>query len=163
VPSSQPPPAIDLPTPALPDERSRNVLDLVHRLLTMSPSTPRRLEEVLADLARAFAAAGAGLGRLHDGLPVVRQRIETAGTDSPMPGPWETRPELLAQLAAVPTPLPITGAADTTWLLTAVLSMGRPAWLLWLEDAPGRSWSAAEQAALTLAGRHRFPRRQVNR
>jgi signal transduction histidine kinase/ActR/RegA family two-component response regulator len=152
VPSSQPPPAIDLPTPALPDERSRNVLDLVHRLLTMSPSTPRRLEEVLADLARAFAAAGAGLGRLHDGLPVVRQRIETAGTDSPMSGPWETRPELLAQLAAVPTPLPITGAADTTWLLTAVLSMGRPAWLLWLEDAPGRSWSAAEQAALTLAG-----------
>jgi signal transduction histidine kinase len=150
VPSRQPPAVVTPSTAAPPDDRSRPVLDLAHRLLASSPSTPLPLEEVLADLARAFAAAGAGLGRLHDGLPVVRRRVETA--DPPVPCPWEARPELLAQLAAEPTPVPITGAADTAWLLTAVSSLGRPAWLLWLEDAPGRSWSAAEQAALTLAG-----------
>src|SRR5262249_4677624 len=109
-----------------------------------------RLEDVLAEVADAFGAAGAGLGRLHDGLPVVRRRA--AADTVPPPLPWGTRPELLTQLARRPTPLPIAGAGEAAWLLTTVSSAGRPAWLLWLEDTPERTWSAGEQAALTLAG-----------
>jgi signal transduction histidine kinase/CheY-like chemotaxis protein len=150
VPASQPTPATVLPTPALPDDRSRDVLEFAHQLLAGQAPTPR-LEEVLAGLARAFGAAGAGLGRLHDGRPVVRQGVEITDTTLPAPCPWDTRPELLAQLAAGPISLPVPGAGDTAWLLAAVSFAGRPAWLLWLEDAPGRTWSAAEQAALTLA------------
>src|SRR5258707_14489732 len=71
VPSNQPVPPTALQPQAPPDCRSRAVLELTHRLLASPASSPLRLEEGLGDLARAFGAAGAGLGRLHDGLPVV--------------------------------------------------------------------------------------------
>jgi signal transduction histidine kinase/CheY-like chemotaxis protein len=140
-------------SPVLPDDRSRALLDLAHRLL-IRPEDGPGLDELLADLARAGGADAAGLALLPgDGVPEVRQRVPAGGPAAP-PGrwPWEEQPDLPARLRDLATALPVRTAHGVRWLVAAPGQPGQASWLLWLEAAGGRDWGAAEAAALALAG-----------
>jgi signal transduction histidine kinase/CheY-like chemotaxis protein len=134
-----------------PVDRSRALLDFVHGRLLAPRADGPGLVELLADLARAGGAEAAGFATLAgDGTVEVRQRVPVSDRTVP-PGrwPWEEQPDLLARLRAAPAGLP----AGPCWLPAVVGQPGDGFGLLWLERPGGPAWSAAEGAALTLAGR----------
>src|SRR5262245_53173228 len=133
--------ADELPAPeAAGDDRSRVGLELAHRWL-LAPGQ-KNLEEQLGELAGALDAVGAGLGP-PDGDAVAR-------TGQAGPLPWAGRPEMLQAVRRASTAARVAGA-EGDWLCTLVRAGGLD-WLLWLEPGAGRAWTAAEAAALTLAG-----------
>src|SRR5438552_2524299 len=147
-----PPQLLPPAPPAPPRDGARPALELVFGFLAAPLPGPLALESVLPDLARAFAARGAGLACLVDGCPVVRFWTAADGaTLPPARWPWEEQPETLAQARAAATAVPVRTSAGGHFLLTA----GGPAvdgWLLWLEGPGERTWTAGERAALQLAG-----------
>jgi signal transduction histidine kinase/ActR/RegA family two-component response regulator len=142
-------PIVETNPASFPDDRSRAALDFVHSLLTGSKSTQNSLAELLEELSRTFAASGAGLAQWPAGSVVARtgQPNETAS-----PLPWHDRPELLTQIRSSPKGIQVPGSNGKSFLLVETGSSPGAGWLLWLEDSSDRSRSAAESAALMLAG-----------
>jgi signal transduction histidine kinase/FixJ family two-component response regulator len=137
----------ETPSAAAKDERSRSALDFIHRLLAASEADQPDLNTLLDGLADAFAASRAGLARLDDGWLLARRSI--AGSASSR-GFWEDaaqRDQVRKGETAQTVPLPDGGSA-----LATALPLHDSGWLLWLEDDRRSAWSAAEAAALTLAG-----------
>src|SRR5262245_9918923 len=118
--------------PAPPD-RTGSALDFAPGLLQAPVSDLPTLPDLLTDLARAFRAAGAGLAVTREGTPRVQQRVRADGQTPPaLAWPWETCPELLAQVRNSPAAVPWAAPGETSWLLTAVGAPGEAGWLLWL-------------------------------
>jgi signal transduction histidine kinase/ActR/RegA family two-component response regulator len=130
------------------DDPSRSVLDCALRCLTAPGPAALPLGALLGDLARAFAADGAGVAQLPGGQPVARFGAGHAATT---PLPWGERPEVLRELASSPTAVGVR-AGGGHWLLTAIDGDECASWLLWLEAPAEREWSPAEAAALALTG-----------
>jgi signal transduction histidine kinase len=131
---------------APPPDRSREVLNFLHQVLVSGPDAATSLPGLLEQLARAFAAFGAGVTAADSG----------AGSCWPVSAascwPWQDRPEeLLARVRGSRTAIALHTTAGS-WLLTAISPALPAAWLLWVRDVAGRSWTVQEQAALTLAG-----------
>jgi signal transduction histidine kinase/CheY-like chemotaxis protein len=140
-------------TQDLGEDRVRGVLDLLLRLLSTAGDRPVTLAALLAELARAFEAVAAGTVGPLGSPATVTTRVDTNGRlASRGRYPWDERPELLEQTARTVSALPIQQADRSTWLLTTLGSAHDGGWVLWLEGAATRSWSAAETAALALAG-----------
>jgi signal transduction histidine kinase/FixJ family two-component response regulator len=133
-------------SPSVPaDDRCRSALDCALRWLSNPDSASLSLTEMLADLARAFAASAAGIAQLPGGEPVARSTpIET-------PLPWQQHPELLRDLAGAT--IAQTFRQDGVHWLLSVIDGDAPAnGLLWLAAPATREWSSDEAAALTLTG-----------
>jgi signal transduction histidine kinase/ActR/RegA family two-component response regulator len=103
---------------------------------------------MLAELAGAFAATGAGVALLPEGDVLACSEEGTAGATSL---PWRERRDLLGDVVQSPSAVAVS-AGGLSWLLAAVDGDGRASWLLWLEAPPARQWSSAEAAALALTG-----------
>jgi signal transduction histidine kinase/ActR/RegA family two-component response regulator len=129
-------------------DHSRSALAFVHTLLDAA-TRPPTCAEMLGELARAFGAEAAGLAAPAEANPVVRHR-EGPGA-APARGPWEDRPELLAEALRSPAALAVRAADGRAWLLAAAWAPAQGSLLLWLEAAGERAWSRAESAALALA------------
>jgi signal transduction histidine kinase/FixJ family two-component response regulator len=128
-------------------DASRFALDFVHGLLCQPPAQAAGLDGLLADLAAAFAASGAGLADLSSGKILVRR---PAGDER---APWGDDPELAQRVQQSPTALSVSRQTGGPLLLTVVRPRAHSGWMLWLEaDGERCAWSAAEAAALTLAG-----------
>jgi signal transduction histidine kinase/CheY-like chemotaxis protein len=140
--------ADNLPTAAPGDDRSRPALECACRWLSAPAGAPTSPGALLEELARAFAAAGAGVARLADGESVAR--FEEAGVAAP-PLPWQERPALIDEVAQSPSALAV-GAGGASWLLTALDGAVEAPWLLWMHAPADRQWSPAEAGALTLVG-----------
>ena len=126
-------------------DASRSALEYVHGLLCQPAAAPG-LDGLLAGLAAAFAASGAGLAVLPSGKVLHRR---PRGNDRP---PWDDDAELVGRVLRETAALAVVRPGGGL-LLTAVRLPGRPDWLLWLEaDARRDAWTAAESAALALAG-----------
>ncbi len=128
-------------------DRTRSVLEYIHRLLVGTREDFLTLAELLGELAQAFGAAGAGLAAPLDG---PSQIVHAVGSQ-PKVRPWEKSPDWLARLgtAAVALPWHDAGASG---LGTVVRAPDQVDCLLWLNDGPQRTWSDGEIAALPLAG-----------
>jgi signal transduction histidine kinase len=138
-------------------DHSRAAVDFAHRMLQIPASSDEEgqraqdsLPTLLRQLAEAFAARGAGLATSVQDSPIVRH-VQVNGPPAPSL-PWEIRPEILSQVRATAGTVAIAEAAGASWLLAAVWHHDAEGWLLWLQDAPGRTWSSGESAALILAG-----------
>ena len=133
-------------------DSSRSALDFIHALLGRGPVGAVGVDGLLNDLAAAFAASGAGLASLTSGKVLARR---PAG-DGRLP--WQDDAEVIGRAVRAPAALSVPrdggkGEATTPLLVTAVQLPSRSGWLLWLEaDGDRPAWSAAEAAALTLAG-----------
>ena len=127
------------------DDASRSALEYLHGLLRQPPAAAG-LDRLLADLAAAFAASGAGLAALPSGT--VLHRRPTGGDRLP----WDDDPDFAGRVLREATALTVARPSGSL-LVTAVRRPGRPGWLLWLEaDDRRTAWDAAEAAALALAG-----------
>jgi signal transduction histidine kinase/ActR/RegA family two-component response regulator len=121
---------------------SRSALDFVHRLLAKPAVEHPPLPELLAELAAAFAASGAGLASLPDAATLVRH-----------PAAGQQTSDLAALLACAGT---VAGAttldrpAGGSYLVSAVPGAGGN-WALWLEDERRTNWDESA-ALLELAG-----------
>src|SRR5262245_32405686 len=109
-----------------PEERSATILQFLHQLLHTATDTPRPLPDLLAALARAFAARSAGLAAPLDRAAVVRLHVREDGQpDLLTQFPWDSQPDLLDRVCrsagAVPVRLP-----GGHWLCTAVWPPGAP-------------------------------------
>src|SRR6516164_11689628 len=138
----------DVLRPAPGNDCSLPAMECASRWLRTPGAAELPLGALLAELAGAFAATGAGLALLPDGDVVAGPE---EGTAEPTSLPWRERPLLLADVAQSPSALAVS-AGGRSWLLAAVDGDGRASWLLWLEAPPVRQWSSAEAAALALAG-----------
>src|SRR5437016_2480700 len=94
----------NLPRAAPGDDRSRPGLECACRWLCTPGAPSLALGALLAELARAFAAASAGVAHLPDGDPVARWEEANAATPSL---PWRERPELIQEVALSPSALPV--------------------------------------------------------
>src|SRR5260370_29182496 len=106
-----------------PEDRTRAALDWAQDLLSSSADR-RTLPHLLTELARAFAAGGAGLAAPLDGQPLVNHRVwlEDSG---PAPRAWEMRPELIDKARNTSIAVPIETAEGANVLLaTAAPSDG---------------------------------------
>jgi signal transduction histidine kinase len=140
--------ADNVPRAAPDDDCSRPGLECACRWLGTCDAPSLSLGALLAELARAFAAAGAGVAHLPDGDPVARWEEANAAAPSL---PWRERTELIQEAALSPSALPVR-ADGVSWLLAAVDGDARANWLLWLQAPAARQWSPAEAGALALAG-----------
>ena len=134
------------------DDATSTALQFIHGLLQTAAGEARPLPALLADLARAFAARGAGLAAPPEGSPLVRQHVRVDGSSSAPAFPWENQPHLLAQIRQSVDGVSAQAADGSTCLLAAVWPPTGGGWLLWLEAPAGRVWSGGERAALPLAG-----------
>jgi signal transduction histidine kinase/ActR/RegA family two-component response regulator len=135
------------------EDHSRTALEFIHRLLLLPEQAPAGLAGLLAALAQAFGANGAGVAAPRDGPATVKMHVDAGGQPVARAAyPWEDRPELLAHAGRATTALVVEGPAPTSWLLAAVDTGAEGGWLLWLERGSDHSWSQGETAALPLAG-----------
>jgi signal transduction histidine kinase/ActR/RegA family two-component response regulator len=127
-------------------DASRALLELTHHLLSAPVSAQPDAPALLAQIATAADAHAAGLVSYPD----ARQGF--LSPDRPerfAPVSWLSRPDWLSHAFVSATALPMErdgGEPD----LVARVSAGHDAWLLWLEPKPGRRWTDAEAAALSL-------------
>jgi len=134
------------------EDRARDVLGFIHRLLMAPDEAAAPLPELLTELAKAFGGAAAGLA-LGPGAASVKVHAEANGRSlASLPCPWEGRPELLEQAGRAATALVVPGADRTNWLWTVVETSPDSYCVLWVIGADERSWGRAEAAALPLAG-----------
>jgi signal transduction histidine kinase/ActR/RegA family two-component response regulator len=134
-------------SPRLGTDASRSALDFVHGLLCQSQAQADGLTGLLTNLAAAFAASGAGIADLSSGKVLVRH---PTGDER---APWSEDAQLMHRVQQSPTALSIPRQAGGSLLLTVVRPRAHSGWVFWLEaDAQRCAWSAAEAAALTLAG-----------
>jgi CheY-like chemotaxis protein/nitrogen-specific signal transduction histidine kinase len=131
-------------------DSSRKALDLVHRLLSLPAAAQPGLAELLAQLADAFGATGAGLAPLPPAAPAVRARARGQQTSS-VPLPWESDPTLLAQLRGPGSWVVLPGTKGSL-VATVTGHADGPEWLLWVEDESRTAWTPEETAALVLFG-----------
>jgi len=82
-------------------DASRSALDFVHGLLCQAPTQAVCLDELLTNLAAAFAASGAGLAALASGKVLVRH---PAGDERV---PWAEDEHLVRRVQQSPTALSI--------------------------------------------------------
>jgi signal transduction histidine kinase/CheY-like chemotaxis protein len=128
---------------------SRRALDVMHALLSGPNTDPLALEGLMAELAGAFAAQGAGLAALPDGSVVSRHGSPEGPAE---PWPWHTDPELPVQLRQSPAARAVPQPSGGCLLVTA---FGPAAGTLQPQQpaiAGGRQWTPAEAGALALAG-----------
>src|SRR5262249_43959057 len=111
---------------------------------------PKSLPALLAELARAFSASGAGLANLSDGAPLVC--YPSADGHSPLRRPWQDDPALLTRASEAVSAVPCNVPGQGDYLLMAVCSPGLSGWLLWVEDYGRGGWTDVEASALALAG-----------
>src|SRR5262245_20798063 len=123
------------------DDHTRAVLDWVQELLAAPGAGQRPLAQLLAGLARALNASGAGLAAPLEGRLTVRQRVWLNGQPAPAgPSSWEERQDLLVQLRETPTALPVRTTEGMSALVTLAWHAGGAGCLLWVEDAGERTW-----------------------
>jgi signal transduction histidine kinase/FixJ family two-component response regulator len=128
-------------------DASRSALDFVHGLLCQAPAQDVCLDELLTNLAAAFAASGAGLAALSSGKVLARRPAGDERT------PWEEDEQVMRRAQQSPSALSISRQSAGPLLLTAVRPHAHSGWMLWLEaDGERRAWTDAEAAALALAG-----------
>jgi signal transduction histidine kinase/ActR/RegA family two-component response regulator len=126
---------------ALSPSPSRAALDLVHGYLSRPALEQPPLDHLLAELATAFAACGAGLASLPDGATSARHPAEA------------TAPPCLDVARAARGTVTLERAGGGSFLLAPVADPAQgPAWALWLEDDRRAAWPDDEAAALHLAG-----------
>jgi signal transduction histidine kinase/ActR/RegA family two-component response regulator len=131
-------------------DTSRRALDFVHRLLSRTAADQPALEDLLGELATAFAVSGSGLACLPDCQQVFRF---PARREMPaQPWPWQEDSSLLAPASRPPGAVVIERPHHPLFLATVLTSSTGVSWVLWLEDGRRTSFSDAEQAALALAG-----------
>jgi signal transduction histidine kinase len=133
-------------------DSSRPALDLVHQLLTLRPAEQPCLNELLARLAVAFDATGAGFARLFPSAPALR--VARGGgplPDAPLPG--DSDPNLLARVREAAGGVVIPCQPRGCVLAAAARPGDGPDFLLWVEDERRSTWTPAEAAALTLFAR----------
>jgi signal transduction histidine kinase/CheY-like chemotaxis protein len=131
-------------TGSIPDA-SRTGLEFAHRLAAVS--TPPAVTELLANLAAAFAADGAGAGVLAGGPPLACR-----SSQPPPPGwPWDSDPDLRSRLRVSRTALSVVHPDDGCFLVFAAPGLANMGWLIWLECRSRTTWSSAESAAFALA------------
>jgi signal transduction histidine kinase/ActR/RegA family two-component response regulator len=124
-------------------------LGYVHGLLAAPADGPRDLPALLAGLARAFAARGAGLSALADGTSVLSH--PATDESAPVRRPWQDDLALVARARAAISALPWRAPDGSHYLLAAASPAGLPGWLLWVEDAGRARWSGEEGGTLALA------------
>jgi signal transduction histidine kinase len=130
------------------EDRTAEVLRLLHGLLMTSEEAAPALPVLLTRLARAFDGleAGVTLGTVKtqvdaDGRAVIARR-----------GPWEEQPELLEQAGRAATAVSTPGHDRTNWLWTLLDSGVNQPCVAWIAGPEDRIWSNSERAALPLAG-----------
>src|SRR5947209_8594385 len=133
------------------EDHSRSALDFIHQLLSATGDEKRTLSALLGELARAFDSAGAGLSTPLTAPVLQQQQWVKPNHFEPTQYPWQVRPEVVGQAKNEPRALALP-EARLSWLVTTIWPTDSGGWLLWLQDEPRRRWSAAEQAALPLAG-----------
>jgi signal transduction histidine kinase/DNA-binding NarL/FixJ family response regulator len=133
---------------SFPAEASRSALDFLHALLAGMPADMPPLGSLLAGLAKAFGAAGAGIAVLPEGTLVERHSpIEHGGS-----WPWQDDKDLASRLPQAPLAQPLHVSNGVTLLIAGFGVASGAGWLLWLEDTCRTQWAPAEAAVLTLAG-----------
>ena len=129
------------------DDASRSALVFVHRLLCQPAAMSAGLDGLLVELIAAFAGSGGGFAVLPSGKILARRPT----SDEPLP--WNEEPELAGRALRSSSALTLPRPDGGSLLLTGVRLPCRLDVLLWLTAENGRDpWSAAEAAALTLAG-----------
>jgi signal transduction histidine kinase/CheY-like chemotaxis protein len=137
---------------APPIDSSRSVLDFIQRLLTASNGEQPGLGGLLSELMAAFAASGAGVATLPDGAPLAVYPGLAMEGEGEWSLPWHEDPTILERLPRARTALMIPLPHGGSGLFTALNSLDRYEWILWLEDAERTAWTESEAAALFLAG-----------
>ena len=127
-----------------PDDASRNGLEFAHRLA--AASSPPSPADLLAALATAFAADGAGVAALAGGPPVSRR----SSLVPPARWPWDAEPNLRGRLRGERAAWTLAHPDGGSFLVVAMPGLAR-GWLVWLESRQRTAWNAAENAAFVLA------------
>src|SRR5262249_3209086 len=99
------------------EDRTPAVLAFLHRLLLAPTAERNSWSELLFGLARAFGAAGAGVGQVQAGTVAVRHRVRVAETP-PGAGPWEHALGALAGRGGLSCAVSVRCADGSPWLLT---------------------------------------------
>src|SRR5689334_11598908 len=96
------------------EDRTRSVLSFIHGLLLAPGEAPAPVPRLLAELAAAFGAAGAGLAMPPAG-PVAFQLHVDAGGRPVTRGrcPWDARPEVLERAGGAATAVGVPGEDGT--------------------------------------------------
>lgn len=142
------PAAIDTPTAAAANPASRTTCSLARQLLLRPAGDQPALTGLLAELAGAFGASGAGLATLGSGQPACRFPVQAA---APTAWPWETDPTLLKRTRQAPGAVTVE-SAGASLALTSFVDAGFIVRVLWLEQAAGQDWNEELLADLALAG-----------
>src|SRR6266704_3211094 len=109
-------------------DRSRSVLDVVHRWLAEPAAGP--WQDKLLELADAFDAAAAGIAGLTTGALVVLSRFERGrATTHDVARLLEERTGLLHGIASVAVQVP----SGEQWLLARVGDIGHAGLVIWME------------------------------
>jgi signal transduction histidine kinase/CheY-like chemotaxis protein len=134
-----------------PSDRSRDVLDMIHRWLCQAGEARLSLVDLARELAAAFVARAAGVAALADGAVLVREAPEA---ELPLKEalPWTEQPGFLDEVRQTTSALSVQSSGGRRFLCTAVRPWAACGWLIWVEAEAGRTWSPAESAALALAG-----------
>jgi signal transduction histidine kinase/CheY-like chemotaxis protein len=137
---------------ALVADAGRPALDFVYAVLDRAAADAPALDGLLADLAGAFRAPGAGVAALLGGSPLAT--FPAAGSpEAADRRPWQETPDLVTKAREAPTALTVARPQGGSFLVAAFGATDGPGWLLWLEDGRRPAWTAGEAAALSLAGR----------
>jgi signal transduction histidine kinase/CheY-like chemotaxis protein len=126
-----------------PRDVSRDGLDFAHRVAAAAQLPGPA--ELLASLAAAFAADGAGVTTLNGGSPLAR----SSGLAPPARWPWED-PALRETLRGARTAVALPHPAGGSLLTYLARGFGGTDGIVWLESRR-RDWSASEAAAFALA------------
>src|SRR5262245_42691575 len=121
------------------EDHGHSALSFIHRLLSANDGEPRTLGGLVADMARAFGAAGAGLSAPLEqpALPALihLQQWVKPNRFEPVEYPWERRPQIVAQAKNTAAALALA-EPRLSWLITPVWPTESGGWLLWLQDEP---------------------------
>ena len=120
-------------------------LEFAHRLA--AAPTPPSVADLLANLAAAFAADGAGVAVLAGGPPFARR----SSLPPPARWPWDADPGLRSRLRGARAAVPLAHPDGGFFLAMAAPGMATTCWLIWLESRRQSVWTAAENAAFALA------------
>jgi signal transduction histidine kinase/ActR/RegA family two-component response regulator len=131
-----------------PDSAGRQAVEFVCRLLCAAEDS-RSLDALVADLAAAFGAPGAGLASLDGGSPLVRTGIGPVDDSSRLP--WQDDSGLTERARAATTAVSVPRTGGGSVLVAACAAPGENGWLVWLEDAQRDAWEPPLPAALALA------------
>jgi signal transduction histidine kinase len=134
-------------------DRTRSALEFVQTLIEAGGSEPLEVEGLLGGLAKAFGSLAAGLAGPVDAHTRAQYRARVDQQREPSwRAPWDDQPKLLSQIRNASPALDIVSPGGDKILVTAAHGPDGTGWLVWLEDGAGRDWTAAEAAALALAG-----------